>query len=80
MRDPLTGTIVDAAIEVHRELGPGLLESAYQHCLGHELALRGVTFRREQALPVVYKEAHLECGYRMDLVVEGAGTGRGEVG
>jgi GxxExxY protein len=70
MRDPLTGNVVDAAIEVHRQLGPGLLESAYQPCLAHELALRSVSFRREVPLPIVYKESHLECGYRMDLVVE----------
>jgi GxxExxY protein len=68
---PLSGRVVDAALEVHRQLGPGLLESAYQHCLAHELALRGIAFTQEQALPVVYKETKLECGYRMDFVVEG---------
>lgn len=66
----LSGAVVDAAVEVHRQLGPGLLESAYQHCLAHELALRSIAFRREVPLPIVYKETHLECGYRMDLVVE----------
>jgi len=69
-RDPLTGRIIEAAIEVHRQLGPGLLESTHQHCLEHELALKAIAFRREVPLPVVYKEAKLECGYRLDLLVE----------
>jgi GxxExxY protein len=66
----LTGVIIAAAVEVHRELGPGLLESAYHACLCHELALRDLRFRREAALPIEYKKIHLDCGYRMDLVVE----------
>ena len=68
--DPLTGLVIEAAIEVHRQLGPGLLESTYQHCLTHELALKAIAFRTEVALPVVYKDTKLECGYRMDLLVE----------
>jgi GxxExxY protein len=68
--DPLTGRILSAAIEVHRQLGPGLLESAYQACLAHELALNGIAFAREVPLPLVYKDCHLECGYRLDFVVE----------
>ena len=66
----LTGNIIAAAIEVHRELGPGLLESAYQACLCREFALRTVAFRTEVGLPVEYKGLHLDCGYRMDFVVE----------
>ena len=68
--DLLTEKIIGAAIEVHRVLGPGLLESAYEECLCHELRLRGVAFTRQQPLPVVYKGIHLDCGYRMDVVVE----------
>jgi len=67
--DPRTGAIIGCAIEVHRTLGPGLLESAYEECLCHELRLVSIPFRRQVALPVVYKEVRLECGYRMDLVV-----------
>ena len=66
----LTSQIIGAAIEVHRELGPGLLESAYEECLCHELSLRRVNFHRQVALPVVYKGVRLDCGYRIDLVVE----------
>ena len=67
----LTEKIIGAAIEVHRVLGPGLLESAYEACLAHELALRRVTFKRQQELPVTYKDVRLDCGYRLDLIVEG---------
>jgi GxxExxY protein len=67
----ITGQVLDAAIEVHRQLGPGLLESAYENCLAHELALRGISFVRQQPLPVVYKDCKLDCGYRLDLIVEG---------
>ncbi|KJS38447.1 MAG: GxxExxY protein [Rhodospirillaceae bacterium BRH_c57] len=58
------------AINVHRALGPGLLESAYEHCLGHELHLNGIEFARQVPLPIRYKDTDLECGYRLDLVVE----------
>lgn len=68
----LTERIVGAAIEVHRALGPGLLESAYEECLCHELALQGVPFERQVALPVEYKGTRLACGYRLDLVVDNA--------
>jgi len=68
--DWITGEIIGAAIEVHRELGPGLLESAYEQCLCHELSLRGLAFQRQVDLPVVYKGIRLDCGYRMDVVVE----------
>lgn len=67
----LTHSIIGAAIEVHRTLGPGLLESAYEECIARELTLRGLSFERQKALPVVYKEVKLECGYRVDLLVEG---------
>ncbi|HWE93624.1 MAG TPA: GxxExxY protein [Tepidisphaeraceae bacterium] len=65
----LTQEIIGAAIEVHRVLGPGLLESAYRRCLCHELRLRGVEFQIEVALPVLYKGELLDCGYRIDLLV-----------
>ena len=68
--DPLTHKIIGAAIEVHRELGPGLLESAYEACLIHELQLRGLKVESQQPLPVFYKDVMLDCGYRLDLVVE----------
>lgn len=69
-RDQNTEAIIGAAIEVHRELGLGLLESAYGECLCHELNLRKIAFRREVTLPVRYKGVNLDCGYRMDLIVE----------
>jgi GxxExxY protein len=65
----ITETIIGAAIEVHRALGPGLLESAYEQCLCHELALRSVNFERQVPLPVAYKEILLDCGYRIDILV-----------
>src|SRR5438067_1033337 len=66
----LTDRIIGAAIEVHRHLGPGLLETAYQECLCYELSQQGLRFEQEVALPVRYKGIKLDCGYRMDLVVE----------
>ena len=66
----LTDRVIGSAIEVHRLLGPGLLESAYEECLCHELHLRNIGFRRQVDLPVAYKGVHLDCGYRMDVVVE----------
>ncbi len=62
---------VDAAFKVHRALGPGLLESAYEHCLAHELELRGAHYRRQVGLPVVYEGLRLEVGYRIDLLIAG---------
>ena len=70
-QDLRTSSIIAAAIEVHRSLGPGLLESAYEECLCHELHLRGQEFQRQVNLPVSYKGILLDCGYKMDLVVEG---------
>ncbi len=67
----LTHAIIGAAIEVHRVLGPGLLESAYEECLARELTLRNIKFERQKPLPVVYKEVKLDCGYRLDFLVEG---------
>jgi GxxExxY protein len=66
----LTDRIIGAAIEVHRNLGPGLLESAYELCLCYELNEAGLQFERQVELPIVYKGIRLDCGYRMDLVVE----------
>ncbi|HEY63946.1 MAG TPA: GxxExxY protein [Caldilineae bacterium] len=65
----ITEAIIGAAIEVHRTLGPGLLESAYEECLAHELTLRRVPFERQVPLPVQYKGLSLDCGYRLDLLV-----------
>ncbi len=70
IQEQLTEQIIGAAIEVHRELGPGLLESAYEECLCHELHLRGMKFQRQMDLPIAYKGLKLDCGYRLDIVVE----------
>lgn len=67
----ISGEIIDAAIAVHRELGPGLLESAYQACLHFELQQRGLRVQAEVELPIVYQGNHIEVGYRLDLIVEG---------
>ena len=73
LEDPeLSARVLGAAIQVHRVLGPGLLESAYQACLAHELAVRGLRFRTEVAVPVIYGGIELECGYRVDFLVEEA--------
>ncbi|MFQ5773058.1 MAG: GxxExxY protein [Kiloniellaceae bacterium] len=69
-RDPLTDRVIGLAITVHRALGPGLLESAYEECLAFELQAHAIPFRRQVPLPVVYKSVNLNCGYRMDLVVD----------
>lgn len=66
----LTEQIISAAIEVHRHLGPGLLESAYEECFCKELALRNLCTERQKPLPLVYKGLKLDCGYRLDIVVE----------
>ncbi len=70
VQDPLTERIIGAAIEVHRVLGPGLLESIYEEALCHEFDLRGITYERQKAVDVVYKEKRIK-GQRLDLVVEG---------
>lgn len=66
----LTDKIIGCAIEVHRELGPGLLESAYEECLCRELAIQNIKFARQVPIPVEYKGIKLDCGFRIDLVVE----------
>ncbi len=66
----LTDQIIGAAIEVHRELGPGLLESAYEACLFHELAARGLVVQSQKELPIRYKNLIVECGFRIDLLIE----------
>lgn len=71
LEEELTEKIIGAAIEVHRHLGPGLLESAYEECLCHELHLRGIKFERQRPLPLEYKGIKLNCGYKIDVVVEG---------
>jgi GxxExxY protein len=67
----LTHEVIGAAIEVHRKLGPGLLESAYRKCLCRELMLICVPYKKEEPLPLEYKGIHLECGYRVDILVAG---------
>ncbi len=70
LQEELTERIIGAAIEVHRELGPGLLESAYEECLCHELHLRSISFARQVAVPVKYKGLSLDCGYRLNILVD----------
>ena len=65
----LTNMIIGAAIEVHRTIGPGLLESVYQQCLSREFAVRGIPYQRERPIPLDYKGVHLDCGYRIDFLV-----------
>jgi len=66
----LSSQIIGAAIEVHKQLGPGLLESAYEECLCHELKLRGLSFERQKPVSIEYKGTKLDCGYRLDVLVE----------
>ena len=66
----ISSKIIGAAIEVHKQLGPGLLESTYERCLAYELKQMGLDVKQQQALPVVYKEVKLDAGYRIDLLVE----------
>jgi len=68
--DELSNRVIGCAIEVHRELGPGLLESTYEQCLSHELKLNGIRFKRQHPQPVEYKGVRLDCGYRVDLLIE----------
>ena len=67
--EELTEQILGAAIEVHKALGPGLLESAYEECLCHELNLRSLRFERQIKVPVMYKGINLDCGYQLDIMV-----------
>ena len=70
VHEDITGGVLGSAIEVHRALGPGLLEFAYDECLAHEFTLRRLRFRRQVRLPLRYKGRSLDCGYRLDFVVE----------
>ncbi|MEO9930576.1 GxxExxY protein [Rhodopirellula bahusiensis] len=70
--DKLSHRVIGCAIEVHRELGPGLLESAYEQCLAHELRRNSIPFQLQHPQPVRYKDVTLDCGYRIDLLVEGS--------
>jgi GxxExxY protein len=67
----ITGIVIDVAMQIHRKLGPGLLESVYQAILAYELGKRGIRVETEVAIPVAWEDVHLECGFRADLVVEG---------
>lgn len=67
----LTGEVIGAAIEVHKALGPGLLESSYEECLCRELEIRDIPYERQKGLPIEYKGAKLDCGYRLDIVAAG---------
>ena len=69
-RDPLTEKVIGIAIDVHRALGPGLLESAYEACMCHDLADQKVDFKRQVAIPVTYRSVELDCGFRIDLMIE----------
>ena len=66
----LTGEVINAAIEVHKTLGPGLLESIYEECLCHELGLRRIPYERQKELPIEYKGVKLNCNYRLDIIVD----------
>ena len=70
IQNPLVDRVLPCVIDVHRVLGPGLLERAYKECLAYELAARGISFQTEVAVPVVYKDVRLACGFRVDFVVE----------
>jgi GxxExxY protein len=69
-RDPLTDKVIGIAIGIHRHLGPGLLESAYEECMCHDLQETGIPFERQLSLPVVYKGIRLACGFRIDLLID----------
>ncbi len=71
MENPLSKRIVGAAIEVHRQLGPGLLESAYEECLAYEFNLQNIPFERQKPVPVIYKGTRVDCGFRLDFLVDG---------
>jgi GxxExxY protein len=69
-KDPLTEKVIGCAIDVHRGLGPGLLESTYEQCLAYELSANGISFKLQQPMPIEYKNIQLDCGYRVDVLVE----------
>jgi GxxExxY protein len=68
--DPLSGKVIGCAIDVHKALGPGLLENAYEQCLAHELRLNGIECHLQKPIPVSYKGVKLDCGYRIDMLVD----------
>ena len=68
--DELSNQVIGCALEVHKQIGPGLLESAYEQCLAHELSLSNIGFQRQVPLPIKYKNINLDCGYRLDFLVE----------
>ena len=70
--DDLSKKVIGCALNVHRELGPGLLESTYEQCLCYELSKAGLQFEQQKELPVKYQDVEIDCGYRIDLLVEGA--------
>jgi len=70
LRDPLSGKVIELAIGIHRELGPGLLESAYEECLCYELKEAGLAYLRQEPLPITYKTIRLDCVYKIDVIVE----------
>ena len=70
--DDLSNKVIGCALNVHKELGPGLLESTYEHCLCYELSKAGIQFERQKELPVRYQDVEIDCGYRIDLLIEGA--------
>lgn len=70
LENEITGKIINAGIEVHKALGPGLLESAYKECLYYQLMKNGINVQKEKALLLIYEEVKLDCGYRIDLLVE----------
>lgn len=70
----ITEAIIGAAIKVHKELGPGLLESAYEACLAYEFGQRNLGFEKQKALPIKYQNVNIECGYRLDFLVEDRGS------
>jgi GxxExxY protein len=69
MINDLTSTLIESAIKIHKELGPGLLESAYKECLAYELNKKGLLVEKEKSVPLIYEEVKLECGYRLDLMI-----------
>ena len=68
--DELSNKVIGCAIEVHRLLGPGLLESTYEQCLAHELSINNIEFELQHSLPVIYKDIRLDCGYRIDILIK----------
>ncbi len=68
--DDLSHAVIGCALEVHKLLGPGLLESTYEQCLAHEFTIHGIFFKIQPPLPVIYKDIRLDCGYRVDLLIE----------